>query len=203
MRGAKPWTPHQRRHRHLQPHHLHYSFIREYDPSPLSLSTIQTATLLQPSHKPQSTCPMAAVPDEAKELRLVNSVELKIALADSDSKLQKLLNLYLPPLLMKLGSPHASVRNKVRFRIIWSYCHAGCVGYNLLTTAGRRSMFAHQHAYKTLWPAPTCTGASRAVQRPRRRWHLPPHSEFRPDVHHDRNRPHARFRATGAPACVG
>jgi proteasome component ECM29 len=53
------------------------------------------------------------VPDEAKELRLVNNVELKIALADTDPKLQRLLNLYLPPLLMKLGSPHASVRNKV------------------------------------------------------------------------------------------
>jgi proteasome component ECM29 len=54
------------------------------------------------------------VTDEAKELRLVNNVELKIALADTDPKLQRLLNLYLPPLLLKLGSPHASVRNKVR-----------------------------------------------------------------------------------------
>jgi len=59
---------------------------------------------------------MSAVPDEAKELRLVNNVELKIALADSDAKLQKLLNLYLPPLLMKLSSPHESVRNKVGIR---------------------------------------------------------------------------------------
>ncbi|KAF8247482.1 ARM repeat-containing protein [Wilcoxina mikolae CBS 423.85] len=56
---------------------------------------------------------MAQVPDEAKELRLVNNVELKIALADTDAQLQKLLNLYLAPLLMKLGSPHSSVRNKV------------------------------------------------------------------------------------------
>lgn len=52
-------------------------------------------------------------PDEAKELRLVNNVELKIALADGDNKLQRLLNLYLPPLLLKLASPHVSVRNKV------------------------------------------------------------------------------------------
>ncbi|CUS10715.1 unnamed protein product [Tuber aestivum] len=51
--------------------------------------------------------------DEAKELRLVNNVELKIALADTDEKLQRLLNLYLPPLILKLASPHASVRNKV------------------------------------------------------------------------------------------
>ena len=53
--------------------------------------------------------------DEAKSLRLVNNVELKIALADTDPKLQKLLDTYLPPLLLKLGSPHASVRNKVSF----------------------------------------------------------------------------------------
>jgi proteasome component ECM29 len=62
---------------------------------------------------------MAAAPDEAKELRLVNNVELKIALADSDAKLQKLLNLYLPPLLMKLSSPHEAVRNMVGTRPSW------------------------------------------------------------------------------------
>lgn len=54
-------------------------------------------------------------PDEAKELRLVNNVELKIALAEGDDKLQRLLNLYLPPLLLKLASPHVAVRNKVCF----------------------------------------------------------------------------------------
>jgi len=53
--------------------------------------------------------------DESKELRLVNNVELKIALADTDEKLQRLLSLYLPPLILKLASPHASVRNKVGF----------------------------------------------------------------------------------------
>lgn len=52
-------------------------------------------------------------PDEAKELRLVNNVELKIALAEGDDKLQRLLNLYLAPLLLKLASPHVAVRNKV------------------------------------------------------------------------------------------
>jgi hypothetical protein len=65
---------------------------------------------------------MAGAPDEAKELRLVNNVELKIALADSDPKLYKLLGLYLTPLLMKLGSPHAAVRNKVIFFKIWDLC---------------------------------------------------------------------------------
>jgi len=51
---------------------------------------------------------------EAKELSLLDKVELKIALADSEAKLQNVLNIYLPPLLLKLASEHVSVRNKVR-----------------------------------------------------------------------------------------
>lgn len=51
--------------------------------------------------------------DEANELRLVNKVELKIALAETDEKLQRLLNVYLPPLILKLASPHGAVQNKV------------------------------------------------------------------------------------------
>lgn len=47
------------------------------------------------------------------ELALVNKVDLKIALADSDQKLGALLNTFLPPLLLKLASPHAPVRKKV------------------------------------------------------------------------------------------
>lgn len=57
---------------------------------------------------------MADPPDEARELALLNKVELRIALADSDSKLQTLLKTYLPPVLLKLASPHVAVRNKVR-----------------------------------------------------------------------------------------
>ncbi|KAG9230448.1 proteasome stabiliser-domain-containing protein [Amylocarpus encephaloides] len=49
---------------------------------------------------------------EARELELCGKVELRIALAEDD-KLQALLTTYLPPLLLKLGSEHASVRNKV------------------------------------------------------------------------------------------
>ncbi|EPE29251.1 ARM repeat-containing protein [Glarea lozoyensis ATCC 20868] len=49
---------------------------------------------------------------EARELELCGKVEMRIALAE-DSKLQALLTTYLPPLLLKLGSEHASVRNKV------------------------------------------------------------------------------------------
>lgn len=50
---------------------------------------------------------------EAKELSLVGKVELRIALADSDSKLESLLHTYLAPLLLKLASDYSSVRNKV------------------------------------------------------------------------------------------
>ena len=50
---------------------------------------------------------------EARELSLIDKVELRIALADNDSKLQNTLNTYLPPLLLKLGSEYAASRNKV------------------------------------------------------------------------------------------
>ncbi|KAL8737649.1 MAG: hypothetical protein Q9181_001463 [Wetmoreana brouardii] len=50
---------------------------------------------------------------EAKELSLVGKVELRIALTDSDAKLESLLHTYLPPLLLKLASDHIAVRNKV------------------------------------------------------------------------------------------
>jgi proteasome component ECM29 len=50
---------------------------------------------------------------EARELNLVGKVEMRFALADSDPKLQTLLSTYLAPLLLKLASEHAAVRNKV------------------------------------------------------------------------------------------
>ncbi|CAO2648871.1 Nn.00g098200.m01.CDS01 [Neocucurbitaria sp. VM-36] len=50
---------------------------------------------------------------EAKELSLVGKVEMRIALASSEKKLEDLLKTYLAPLLLKLGSEHVSVRNKV------------------------------------------------------------------------------------------
>ncbi|KZF26885.1 major component of the proteasome [Xylona heveae TC161] len=50
---------------------------------------------------------------EARELRLVGAVELKIALAESDTSLEAILKVYLAPLLLKLASDHLSVRNKV------------------------------------------------------------------------------------------
>ncbi|KAJ4301062.1 proteasome component M29 [Kalmusia sp. IMI 367209] len=49
---------------------------------------------------------------EARELALVGKVEMRIALADSEKKLEDLLKLYLAPLLLKLGSDSVAVRNK-------------------------------------------------------------------------------------------
>lgn len=50
---------------------------------------------------------------EARELDLCGKVEMRIALAEDD-KLESTLKTYLAPLLLKLSSEHASVRNKVR-----------------------------------------------------------------------------------------
>ena len=58
----------------------------------------------------------ATPPSEARELNLLEKVELKIALADTDAKLQGALNTYLPPVLLKLASEHVSVRNKAGFK---------------------------------------------------------------------------------------
>jgi proteasome component ECM29 len=54
----------------------------------------------------------AVLSTEARELELVGKVELRIALA-KDDKLESILKTYLPPLLLKLGSEHVAVRNKV------------------------------------------------------------------------------------------
>jgi proteasome component ECM29 len=57
---------------------------------------------------------MAAPVDAKRELDLIEKVEWRILSASSDeTKLQGLLKVYLPPLLLKAGSEHASVRNKV------------------------------------------------------------------------------------------
>ncbi|KAJ5723018.1 hypothetical protein N7488_001053, partial [Penicillium malachiteum] len=50
---------------------------------------------------------------EARELSLIGKVEFRIAMADTDEKLQSLLQTYLPPLLLKLSSESVAVRNKV------------------------------------------------------------------------------------------
>lgn len=48
-----------------------------------------------------------------KELDLVNKVELRIALADTDLKFQNSLDTYLAPLLLKLVSPYREVRQEI------------------------------------------------------------------------------------------
>ena len=59
--------------------------------------------------------------DETRELSLVGKVELKIALTQSDTALESILKTYLPPLLLKLESEHANVRNKVSLHnaLLW------------------------------------------------------------------------------------
>ena len=56
---------------------------------------------------------MSTSTPETRELQLVQKVELRIALADSDAKLTSLLDTYLAPLLLKAGSDQSSVRDKV------------------------------------------------------------------------------------------
>ncbi|CAB66316.3 Proteasome component ecm29 [Schizosaccharomyces pombe] len=46
------------------------------------------------------------------ELRLLNNAELKLALAESEDSFQSLVSVFLCPILLKLDSPHESVRNK-------------------------------------------------------------------------------------------
>ncbi|KAL2183934.1 hypothetical protein L209DRAFT_693593 [Thermothelomyces heterothallicus CBS 203.75] len=57
---------------------------------------------------------MAAPVDAQRELDLIEKAEWRILSASSDeAKLQALLKVYLAPLLLKAGSEHVSVRNKV------------------------------------------------------------------------------------------
>ncbi|KAG0376841.1 hypothetical protein BGX24_007138 [Mortierella sp. AD032] len=48
-----------------------------------------------------------------KDLELLDNVELRFALADSDAQLEKTLNTFLCPVLLKLASPAENVRAKV------------------------------------------------------------------------------------------
>jgi len=51
---------------------------------------------------------------EQRELDLVEKVDFRIlGVSNNEEKLSQLLKLYLPPLLLKAGSEHASVRTKV------------------------------------------------------------------------------------------
>jgi len=60
---------------------------------------------------------MATTPTtEARELALLDKVELRIALAQSDTALESSLKTYLAPVLLKLASEHVAVRNKVKMK---------------------------------------------------------------------------------------
>ncbi|TPX38193.1 hypothetical protein SmJEL517_g00223 [Synchytrium microbalum] len=48
-----------------------------------------------------------------KEIELLDNVEMRFALADLESKFESQLAIYLAPVLLKLDSPHASVKTKV------------------------------------------------------------------------------------------
>jgi proteasome component ECM29 len=56
---------------------------------------------------------MAELSPEQRELKLVETVDFRIAnVANNEEKLQALLQKYLCPLILKLKSEHASVRDK-------------------------------------------------------------------------------------------
>lgn len=82
---------------------------------------------------------------EAKELALVGKVEMRIALASSEKKLEDLLRVYLAPLLLKLGSDSVAVRNKVGCApMLHSYC-ALPAALLLLKAANRGFSLGHIH----------------------------------------------------------
>ncbi len=57
---------------------------------------------------------MANPSTEQRELDLVEKVDFRIlGVSNNEEKLQQLLKVYLPPLLLKAGSEHATVRAKV------------------------------------------------------------------------------------------
>jgi len=94
----------------------------------------------------------AQLSPEAKELSLVGKVEMRIALADGDQKLQTTLNTYLAPLLLKLASEHMSVRNKVCSRYGHSEVHTdyylvdvACQGLCLSDLFSDNCSPGHQH----------------------------------------------------------
>jgi hypothetical protein len=86
---------------------------------------------------------------EAKELALVGKVEMRIALASSEKKLQELLNLYLAPLLLKLGSESVAVRNKVRYRASITPTPLPLIAADSdLSHIGHLNLPTHQHPYQ-------------------------------------------------------
>ncbi|KAI8987056.1 proteasome stabiliser-domain-containing protein [Pilobolus umbonatus] len=49
----------------------------------------------------------------SNELQLLENVELKLALCNTDAQLERTIQIFLPPVLLKLGSTHEQVKKKV------------------------------------------------------------------------------------------
>ena len=73
--------------------------------------------------------------DEARELRLVNNVEFRLAQVAGESRLESELGKYIVPLMLKLVSPHAAVQRKV-----WLPEHRSLIKVNL--GRGRQQKYA-------------------------------------------------------------
>lgn len=66
---------------------------------------------------------MAAPSTAERELQLLEKVEFKIlGVANKETKLHDLLQLYLAPVILKAASEHASVRAKVSFLASPAWC---------------------------------------------------------------------------------
>jgi hypothetical protein len=88
---------------------------------------------------------MAAPVDAKRELELLEKVEWRILSASSDeAKLQGFLKVYLAPVLVKAGSEHVSVRNKVG-RCPSPFCADTSLTANL---AGNIHMPDHQQTHQ-------------------------------------------------------
>lgn len=55
---------------------------------------------------------------DPSSIELLDNVELRFALADTDAQLEKTLNTFLCPVLLKLASPTEAVRSKVDSRLV-------------------------------------------------------------------------------------
>lgn len=85
----------------------------------------------------------ATLTTEERELKLVDQVDFRILdVANNEQALKQLLQVYLVPLLLKAGSPHQAVRNKVGYSSIMlvtvcNWCSAGSDTYMSLSALGR------------------------------------------------------------------
>ncbi|CAO3648650.1 unnamed protein product [Cunninghamella echinulata] len=49
----------------------------------------------------------------SNEIELLENVELKLAMCNNNDKLEKIISVFLPPVLLKMSSPHEQTRKKV------------------------------------------------------------------------------------------